>query len=91
MLWELVPFARACNFGPSCLVAALLGCSSAAQTVRHEHHVEGTIALEADSYRVRGYDPNDARLVRSLDEIIDALITQHQASLLAELNGPDGA
>jgi peptide chain release factor 1 len=27
----------------------------------------------------------------ALDEIIDALITQHQASQLAELNGPDGA
>jgi hypothetical protein len=71
-MWDLVPFARACKFVPSCLVAVLLGCSSA-QTVRHEHHVQGTITLEADSYRVRGYDPNDARLVRSLDEIEDVL------------------
>jgi hypothetical protein len=54
------------------LVLAVLGstaCVSNPNTVRHEHHVDGVITLDAENYRIRHYDPSDARLVRSLREI----------------------
>lgn len=50
-----------------------LGACAAPSRVTHEHHVSGTITLEADAYRVRGYDPADPRLVRALDGIEEVL------------------
>jgi hypothetical protein len=55
------------------LLAGALGCASNPSTVRHEHRVEGTITLEADNYRVRGYSPEDPRLVRVTERLEEVL------------------
>lgn len=50
-----------------------VACAASPATVRHEHHVEGTILLEAENYRVRGYDPDDPRLVRAEEALAEVL------------------
>ena len=57
----------------SLALTTLLGCASSPGTVRHEHHVDGIVVLEADHYRVRGYDPNDPRLVRVEEQLAEVL------------------
>jgi hypothetical protein len=55
------------------LVGAAAACASNSGTVRHEHRVAGTITFEADNYRVRGYDPQDPRLLRVLERLEEVL------------------
>jgi hypothetical protein len=62
------------RLGVGCLLwVGALACGSNSSTVRHEHRVAGTITLEADNYRVRGYDPKDPRLVRVEERIEEVL------------------
>src|SRR6266511_3980360 len=72
-------------------LAGALGCASNPSTVRHEHRVEGTITLEADNYRVRGYSPEDPRLVRvteRLEEVLERpLVLRFNVNLMPRSEG----
>lgn len=51
------------------LGALAVSCATSAPHTTHHHEVSGEVTLFADEYRVRGYDEDDPRLVRVLQEL----------------------